>query len=136
MNWLPKKGLGDFLLGDNIAKYIESYQLSLSMNFNITPDILSLSYKLNSPETYLYVDDGVITGISADETFIYQGVEFVGNHFSQISKILGSNYALNNPIEYEDKTVHIAIDFDELGLQIWVDEDFFVVYVSIYWLAN
>lgn len=129
--WSPSNGVGPLKYGALIQDYLSEYPIRL-----LEPEGSDVTgwgtYEIENSDKTIWTEEGKIVSIRCDEYFVYKGNNLIG-----LSKIECIAYLQRQPDEvgegvlFEDGTVQKPLEFDELGLEVWL-EDGKIVSASAY----
>lgn len=131
LEWVPNICYGEFFFGEDINKYIDVYNLIQDME---TPDSTGWrQYRVPGKEVYIEAEHGKVVSILCYEEFFYKGTNIISSSLDDLEKLLGSACAdIGDSVVYFDGDEQTPVDFDPLGLQVWVDSSRQIQSISCY----
>lgn len=118
---VPRHQVGDFKLNEDISFYIEKFNLSQKPSEDNTGWTV---YDFDT-NISLFVEDGKIESISCTEECLYKGGNMIGMSFETFLSYYKIKPEGPPDILYvNDDEVQNVYEFDEIGLQIWCDENY------------
>jgi hypothetical protein len=121
--WIPNKSLGDVCIGDNIEQHKQKLKLKKVIydeRIRKNQKEYEETYELPNLETSIYVEHKIVTGVTSWEEFKYNGVNLIGQKFSDLENILNCTPDDENQLDIWDDGVRTEFNYDGLGLQIWI----------------
>ncbi|KAF3886438.1 MULTISPECIES: hypothetical protein [Nostocales] len=114
--WKPLNSVGPFNFGNPISEFEKDYKLEL---IEPADEITGWeTYGLIHYETHIYVENSLIISINCYDQLIYQNLDILGMTLSEIRNLFGKE---NQPGELNGD--QICIEYEELGLQLWFQDD-------------
>lgn len=120
--WVPNSRLGPIKLGAKIKYVIETYGLLNDEDGDDATDWVG--YQFPNEEIYVYAQNGIIVAITSYVTFLYKGKNIIGVDINELPLILDRDpNEYGKSVFFEDGDVQTPLEYDDLGLQLWVSHD-------------
>ena len=114
----PKVSLGVLKLG---APFDHSDKLYDQLFEEVDDDLNWITYKVESHEVYISVENEAIECISTYESCTYHGYELIGKTKTDLDEILQYKAKQEfDDILLDDGSIQTPLEYHELGLQVWL----------------
>lgn len=123
--WLPCKSIGPFVFNDDIKNYIAPYKLILDTE--TYSDAESVAFNIEGYESTLHIENGVIESINCHDSLIYKKVDLIGKSFNFVEKLIDEKHNKMGEEIYMSDGPQVTIEYDNLGLQLWKNQDDIIV---------
>lgn len=118
--WIPNKSLGKFVLGAPINQYDNLILMEEEYDKSVEWEV----YKpIDSDMLRIFVEENKIISIACYDTCSYQDTNLIGKKLGELEKILAQKPTeIGEPIELDIGGEQIPIEFDPVGLQVWIKD--------------
>ncbi|MEQ8999414.1 MAG: hypothetical protein RID53_23190 [Coleofasciculus sp. B1-GNL1-01] len=118
--WIPNKSFGLIKFNTPIEIYTNNIGVFLSDD-NAT--IGWKTYKVPDENISIYVEDGIVVAVATYEKLYFKGINLIGISQTKLIEILEVEPdEVGTGVLYEDGDVQTPLDFDPLGLQVWISD--------------
>ncbi|NEO88691.1 MAG: hypothetical protein F6J87_31360 [Spirulina sp. SIO3F2] len=127
-DWVPQTRVGFLYLNTLVTDYDEEMGLFLS---ETADDITGWeTYEIDSEDSQeicLFTEDKVIMSIVVDKFIYYKGINLIGLDENQlIDNLRIEPNEIGKGVIYENGDVVTPLEFDPLGLEVWIQDDIVV----------
>lgn len=124
---IPFKQVGDFVLGEDIVKYVGRFEFSIN-DMSDEQVVPTVNYTLSDPEITLFVEmDGIIDFIGCYEELLYKGVNLIGLSLQQFSDYVEDVYSEEDRLYVDEGEPQYVYEFNQVGLQVWTKGELGVI---------
>ena len=119
--WKPDVALGPVEFGQPVQRYVESLDLRICENPFKPGEFECYSYGEDMDPAYYADDEDRVENIVCFEKLIFEGQDLIGKTLEEVIQILGQEpEEIGQAEEGLDGEVEVAVEYDNLGLQIWI----------------
>ena len=136
-NWIPNKSLSVFRFGEKISKYTSTFDLEIDEVLTEGHESKSVYRPKNHCGITIYTNNYLVDSIICDDEFLYGGENLIGKLKVDAVKLVGIE-----PSEYgealwvsEDEQ-QTTVEFDQVGLMLWVNSKDKVVSVTCDYVSD
>lgn len=116
--WIPNQSLGGVPFGcreNELRRFGDFVRIHNEEDAFVGWNVYGLEQGVR-----IYCEGGGVVSIAVYDSLLYRSCEVIGCKFDDIDHVIGSsNYIIEEPIDLESES-QTPVDFDELGLQLWI----------------
>ncbi len=127
--WIPGVRFGPFEFGASVIPFVESGKVVLG-EFQ-TEDPTETEYKSTDGRFELTAEKSKIVSVSVFSDFFYKSKNLIGLSEDEAAHSVDSPAIYADGIIYDDNSVTYPLEWHDLGLILWVEEDR-VIYATCY----
>ena len=122
--WIPTVRVGPVHLGDTIEKYLENLPIRACPDPFDESEFLCYAYGEEEEPSYFLDEEDRIWNIVCFDALIYQGTDLIGLPIERVIELVGvAPDEYGEAEEDVDGEVRIPVEFDRLGLQLWLSDN-------------
>lgn len=123
--WIPNQSIGVVHFETSIQIYIDSIGAFMTESAD---EITNWEiYELNNEDIVIFVENGLVAAVTTYEYLYFKDINLIGIHQEELIEVLETEPdEIGTSVLYEDGDVQTPLEFESLGLEAWMRDDYVV----------